>query len=98
MRNGPFRWRRCDMRIVNMRCSRPFSSLWGVFFLGVALCLAVIADAPIVQGAQDSERILLFDATAVLNPSGAMEVTEKITVRSTGDRIVRGIFRTLPAI
>lgn len=47
-------------------------------------------------GSAKAERITLFDATAVFEPTGAMEVTEKITVLADGDRIKRGIFRTLP--
>lgn len=42
------------------------------------------------------EHILLFDAQARFDPEGVMTVNEHIQVRSTGDRIERGIFRTLP--
>lgn len=48
------------------------------------------------SGSAVTERITLFDATAVFAPTGVMEVTETITVLAKGDRIKRGIFRTLP--
>lgn len=42
------------------------------------------------------ERIVLFDAVAVFDPLGAMEVTETITVQSAQEKIQRGIYRILP--
>ncbi len=42
------------------------------------------------------EHILLFDAQAGFAPEGVMTINEHIQLRSTGDRIERGIFRTLP--
>lgn len=64
-------------------------------FLFLSLCGATAPDAFAAAG---DERILLFDASAVFDPDGTMEMTETITVRATGNQISRGIFRTLPRI
>ncbi|MDL2209942.1 DUF2207 domain-containing protein [Desulfovibrio sp. OttesenSCG-928-O18] len=71
---------------------RYFSAVFAVFILLFSPVGGVHA-AP-AQG----EKILLFDATAVFDATGTMEVTEKITVRAAGGRIKRGIFRTLPNV
>mgnify|MGYP001103942668 CR=1 FL=1 len=43
-----------------------------------------------------AERILSFDSRISVNPDASMLVTETIRVLSTGDRILRGIFRDFP--
>ncbi|WP_409311170.1 DUF2207 domain-containing protein [Pectobacterium sp. B1J-3] len=44
------------------------------------------------------ERILLFDSQARFQTDGSMLVKENIQVRTTGEQIKRGIFRTLPLV
>lgn len=65
--------------------------------MAVLFCLLAPVPGALVASAQ-SERILLFDAAAVFDPTGTLEVTEIITVRAAGGRIKRGIFRTLPNV
>ncbi|MCC8193059.1 MAG: DUF2207 domain-containing protein, partial [Deltaproteobacteria bacterium] len=68
------------------------------FNAALLLCLLGALTLRPVEGlaAPARERILLFDATAVFDSTGTMEVTERITVHAAGQRIVRGIFRKLP--
>lgn len=50
-------------------------------------CAAMAATGP--------ERITTFDAKITVQPSGVVEVTERITAVAQGDQIKRGIFRDL---
>ncbi|MBU1631298.1 MAG: DUF2207 domain-containing protein, partial [Candidatus Omnitrophica bacterium] len=42
------------------------------------------------------ERILLFESYINVNEDGSMQVTENITVQSTGNEIKHGIYRDFP--
>lgn len=67
------------------------------FFLLAFVLLSFPRQAPAAYpDSAVAEHITLFDATAIFEPTGVMEVTETITVQADGDRIRRGIFRTLP--
>lgn len=61
----------------------------------VALCLLLAVVAP-PGAARAAEHILRFAADLAVQPSGDVLVTETIAVRAEGDRIRRGIFRTVP--
>lgn len=63
-----------------------------IFFL--LLCLWLGTCFPLF--AQNSERILNFDAVIQVQSDGSLLITEKITVRAAGDQIKRGIVRTIP--
>lgn len=74
---------------------RPIFSLLLYLSLVCALLFGLSSHTA-VAASGNPERITLFDATAVFAPTGTMKVTENITVRAGGDKIKRGIFRTLP--
>ncbi|SOD95013.1 DUF2207 domain-containing protein [Caenispirillum bisanense] len=61
----------------------------------VALCLLLVV-AALPGAARAAEHILRFAADLAVQPSGDVLVTETIAVRAEGDRIRRGIFRTVP--
>ena len=48
--------------------------------------------------ANGHERITRFHSEVIVHKNGSLEVTERITVNATGDRIEHGIFRKLPVI
>lgn len=58
----------------------------------VVLCLLGLPGA----AASAAEQITRFAADIAVQPSGDLLVTETIAVRAEGDRIRRGIFRTVP--
>lgn len=62
------------------------------FFLFVTLCVG----AAVVAEALSTEKIEQFYSSAVVKEDSSVEVTETIVVRADGDKIRRGIFRTLP--
>ncbi|MBX2945321.1 MAG: DUF2207 domain-containing protein [Cyclobacteriaceae bacterium] len=58
-----------------------------IFLIGLALTVSIVATA--------QERVLDFKSSLVLQPNHTLDVTETITVHSSGISIKRGIFRTL---
>ena len=59
----------------------------------IALCLAA---AGAVALAQPGERILEYAIEVAVDAGGALDVTERITVRAEGNQIRRGIYRDFP--
>lgn len=67
----------------------------------VLLCILIMAVsvAVSVQSANDgTERILSFKAYYTVTEDGAVSVTEKIRVRTQGQKILHGIYRILPTV
>jgi hypothetical protein len=62
------------------------------FFLITLSLLTVLTCLPL----SGMEQILSFDSHITVDSSGSMDVTEKITVISEGDRIKHGIYRDFP--
>jgi uncharacterized membrane protein YgcG len=65
------------------------------------LCAPQLWAVPLPQDSQesqeqDAERIRAFDSHITVHPDRTMEVTETITVQSTGDNIRHGIYRDFP--
>jgi hypothetical protein len=61
-------------------------------FLIIPFLLAILNTLPL----SGTEQILSFDSHITVDSSGSMDVTEKITVISEGDRIKHGIYRDFP--
>lgn len=66
----------------------------------LALFFAAFGGPGMASSAPSSagERILSFDVVGTFEPTGVMQITETITVRSAGRDIKRGIYRTLPLV
>jgi uncharacterized membrane protein YgcG len=64
--------------------------------VGLALLIGLVAVATV--SARAAEEIRAFDSLVVVQPDGALEVTERIMVRAEGRQIRRGIFRDFPTI
>src|SRR5437016_2121358 len=62
--------------------------------LATVLAAAVVASLP--RFADASERITDFSSEIRISPTGALTVTENISVNAEGDRIEHGIFRDFP--
>lgn len=63
----------------------------------IILCLftvILVGTFPLI--AQDREEILKYHSEIAVQPDGSLKVTEEIQVRSTGNAIQRGIFRSFP--
>jgi len=61
----------------------------------LAAFLALVLAAPLHA---QSERILDFASTVLIDPDGSLLVSETITVQATGDQIKRGIVREFPTV
>lgn len=72
---------------------KPIHFRRGVSILSLLCSLFLIVAEPTVHG---GEVISNFDSHVVIEPDGAVLVSEKITVIATGDRIKRGIYRDFP--
>jgi uncharacterized membrane protein YgcG len=59
--------------------------------LAIAVCALLFA-----AGVLADERILAYDSEVRVSNDGALDVTERITVRAEGSNIRRGIFRDFP--
>lgn len=62
----------------------------------VAAAIGLLAAFPGAAPAAAQERILSYDTEIRILPDGALDITERITVRAEGDRIRRGIYRDFP--
>ena len=62
------------------------------FYLGILLFLLFCN--PLI--AQDQEEILKYHSEIMVNSDGSLNVTEAIKVRSLGNEIIRGIYRSFP--
>ncbi len=62
------------------------------------LMMTLLAAAATPQAGEEApaERILRFESRITIAPDARMQVVETITVRSTGERIQRGIYRDFP--
>ncbi len=59
----------------------------------LSFCIAIF---PLLAYAQDTERIISFNSDIEIFTDASMRVIETIRVRSTGDKIKRGIYRDFP--
>lgn len=60
------------------------------------ICLILCVCSAVCAVALSTEKIEQFSSFAVVKEDSSVEVTETIIVRADGDKIRRGIFRTLP--
>lgn len=75
------------MRKQNFSFQAYFHSFVFLFF-----CLIFLSTPALAQ----TERILDFSSTVIINQDGSLLVTENITAWATGDQIKRGIIREFP--
>ena len=68
------------------------SGLYSRLFLLASLLATLAAPLPSLA----AERIRLFQSHVTVMPSGALTVTETITVVAEGNKIKRGIYRDFP--
>ncbi len=64
----------------------------------IRFLLTLVLFACIARPACADERILNFESTIVVEKNGDLDVREKITVRSEGVKIQRGIYRDIPRL
>jgi len=76
--------------------NRFLASLIVLVFLCTLPLAGQTEDQPDVQTDEPSERILSFDSLITVHEDGSMLVKETIKVRSTGEKIKRGIYRYFP--
>jgi uncharacterized membrane protein YgcG len=62
----------------------------------IARIVVALLTALVCGGALAEERILGYDIEVRIDKSGALDVTERITVRAEGSNIRRGIYRDFP--